>query len=326
MSKISEKDALKIAKEVIVSEVSAINNLKKTLGKKLYSFCNKIFHSKGKLIIIGVGKSGHIGNKLSATFSSTGTPSFFIHPSEAMHGDIGAISKEDTVILISNSGCTQEIIHILPNLKKIGCIILSICGDKKSKIYEESDVSLITEVKKEACPLGLAPTSSTTVTLVLGDIIAIILMKMKSFKEKDFGGNHPGGRLGKNLNLKIKDIMKKGKDIPIVENNKKLKDVLIEMTKKNMGCVIVSNKNNKGVGFFTDGDLRRSIKKLLDIHDTSIIQIMTKKFLSCNEDDYASDTLDVMKKNKINSLPVLDKKNKIIGAINMHILIDSGIN
>jgi len=326
MSKISEKDALKIAKEVIVSEVSAINNLKKTLGKKLYSFCNKIFHSKGKLIIIGVGKSGHIGNKLSATFSSTGTPSFFIHPSEAMHGDIGAISKEDTVILISNSGCTQEIMHILPNLKKIGCIILSICGDNKSKIYEESDVSLIAEVKKEACPLGLAPTTSTTVTLVLGDIIAIILMKMKSFKEKDFGGNHPGGRLGKNLNLKIKDIMRKGKDIPIVEDNKKLKDVLIEMTKKNMGCVIVSNKNNKAVGFFTDGDLRRSIKKLLDIHDTSIIQIMTKKFLSCNEDDYASDTLDVMKNNKINSLPVLDKKNKIIGAINMHILIDSGIN
>ena len=326
MSKISEKDALKIAREVIVSEVLAINNLKKTLSKKLYSFCNKIFHSKGKLIIIGVGKSGHIGNKLSATFSSTGTPSFFIHPSEAMHGDIGAISKEDTVILISNSGCTQEIMHILPNLKKIGCIILSICGNNKSKIYEESDISLIAEVKKEACPLDLAPTTSTSVTLVLGDIIAIILMKMKSFKEKDFGRNHPGGRLGKNLNLKIKDIMKIGKDIPTVENNKKLKDVLIEMTKKNMGCVIVSNKNNKAVGFFTDGDLRRSIKKLLDIHDTSIIQIMTKKFLSCNEDDYASDTLEVMKKNKINSLPVLDKKNKIIGAINMHILIHSGIN
>ena len=326
MPKFSEKDTLDLAKKVIVSEVSAINNLKKTLDKKLYSFCNKIFHSKGKLIIIGVGKSGHIGNKLSATFSSTGTPSFFIHPSEAMHGDIGAISKEDTVILISNSGCTQEIMHILPNLKKIGCIILSICGNNKSKIYEESDISLIAEVKKEACPLDLAPTTSTSVTLVLGDIIAIILMKMKSFKEKDFGRNHPGGRLGKNLNLKIKDIMKIGKDIPTVENNKKLKDVLIEMTKKNMGCVIVSNKNNKAVGFFTDGDLRRSIKKLLDIHDTSIIQIMTKKFLSCNEDDYASDTLEVMKKNKINSLPVLDKKNKIIGAINMHILIHSGIS
>lgn len=325
MSMISEKDALNIAKEVIVSEVSAINSLKKTLDKKLYLFCDKIFKSNGKLIIIGVGKSGHIANKLAATFSSTGTPSFFIHPSEAMHGDIGAVSKKDTILLISNSGCTQEIIQILPNLKKIGCNILSLCGNSKSKIYDESDMSLVVKVKKEACPLNLAPTSSTTVTLVLGDIIAVILMRMKSFKEKDFGENHPGGRLGKNLNLKIKDIMKKGKDIPVVGDDKKLKDALIEMTKKNMGCVIVANKNNKAIGFFTDGDLRRSIKKLLDIHDTFINKIMTKKFLSCSEDNYATEILEMMKKNKINSLPVLNN-NKIIGAISMHILIDSGIN
>ena len=325
MSMISEKDALNIAKEVIVSEVSAINSFKKTLDKKLYLFCDKIFKSNGKLIIIGVGKSGHIGNKLAATFSSTGTPSFFIHPSEAMHGDIGAVSKKDTILLISNSGCTQEIIQILPNLKKIGCNILSLCGNSKSKIYDESDISLVIKVKKEACPLNLAPTSSTTVTLVLGDIIAIILMRMKSFKEKDFGENHPGGRLGKKLNLKIKDIMKKGNDIPVVGNDKKLKDALIEMTKKNMGCVIVANKDNKAIGFFTDGDLRRSIKKLLDIHDTFINKIMTKKFLSCSEDNYATEILEIMKKNKINSLPVLNN-NKIIGAISMHILIDSGIN
>jgi arabinose-5-phosphate isomerase len=322
---ISEKDALNIAKEVIVSEVSAINSLKKTLDKKLYLFCDKIFKSNGKLIIIGVGKSGHIANKLAATFSSTGTPSFFIHPSEAMHGDIGAVSKKDTILLISNSGCTQEIIQILPNLKKIGCNILSLCGNSKSKIYDESDMSLVVKVKKEACPLNLAPTSSTTVTLVLGDIIAVILMRMKSFKEKDFGENHPGGRLGKNLNLKIKDIMKKGNDIPVVGSDKKLKDALIEMTKKNMGCVIIANKNNKAIGFFTDGDLRRSIKKLLDIHDTFINKIMTKKFLSCSEDNYATEILEMMKKNKINSLPVLNN-NKIIGAISMHILIDSGIN
>ena len=326
MPKFSEKDALNIAKKVITLEVSAINNLKKTLGKDLYLFCNKIYHSKGKIIIIGVGKSGHIGKKLAATFSSTGTPSFFVHPSEAMHGDIGVISKKDTVILISNSGCTQEIVHILPNLKKIGCSIISLCGNYKSKIYEESDISLSIAVKQEACPLNLAPTSSTTTTLVLGDIIALVLMKMKNFKAKDFGENHPGGRLGKNLNLKIKDIMKKGKDIPILKSHKKFKDVLIEMTKKNMGCVIISNKNNDAIGFFTDGDLRRSIEKLIDIHETSIDKIMTKKFLSCNEDNYASDVLEIMKKNRINSLPVLNIKNKIIGVINMHILIDSGIN
>jgi len=326
MSKLYESEALKIAQEVIKSEVSAINNLKKNLDKNLYLLCNAIYNCKGKLIIIGVGKSGHIANKLAATFSSTGTPSFFVHPSEAMHGDIGVISKKDIILLISNSGWTPEIISILPNLNKIGCSILSLCGNKKSRIYEDSDIALSINIKKEACPLNLAPTSSTSVTLVLGDIIAIILMKMRNFKSEEFAKNHPGGRLGKNLNLKIKDIMRSGKDIPLIKNQEKLKDVLIEMTNKNMGCVIIANHKNNAVGFFTDGDLRRAINKLLDIHDTPIEKIMTKKFLACNAEDYAADILDLMNNNKINSLPVLDIKNKIIGVINMHILIETGIS
>ena len=326
MSKLYESEALKIAQEVIKSEVSAINGLKKNLDRNLYLLCNAIYNCKGKLIIIGVGKSGHIANKLAATFSSTGTPSFFVHPSEAMHGDIGVISKKDTILLISNSGCTPEIISILPNLKKIGCSILSLCGSKKSRIYEDSDISLSINIKKEACPLNLAPTSSTSVTLVLGDIIAIILMKMRNFKSEEFAKNHPGGRLGKNLNLKIKDIMRSGKDIPLIKNQKKLKDVLIEMTNKNMGCVIIANHKNNAVGFFTDGDLRRAINKLLDIHETPIEKIMTKKFLTCSAEDYAADVLDLMNHNKINSLPVLGINNKIIGVINMHILMETGIS
>ncbi|MDA7842013.1 KpsF/GutQ family sugar-phosphate isomerase [Gammaproteobacteria bacterium] len=326
MSKLYESEALKIAQEVIKSEVSAINSLKKNLDKNLYLLCNVIYNCKGKLIIIGVGKSGHIANKLAATFSSTGTPSFFVHPSEAMHGDIGVISKKDTILLISNSGCTPEIISILPNLKQIGCSILSLCGSKKSRIYEDSDISLSINIKKEACPLNLAPTSSTSVTLVLGDIIAIILMNMRNFKPEEFAKNHPGGRLGKNLNLKIKDIMRSGKDIPLIKNQEKLKDVLIEMTNKNMGCVIIADHKNNAVGFFTDGDLRRAINKLLDIHETPIEKIMTKKFLTCSAEDYAADVLDLMNHNKINSLPVLDIKNKIIGVINMHILMETGIN
>jgi arabinose-5-phosphate isomerase len=249
-----------------------------------------------------------------------------VHPSEAMHGDIGVISRQDIILLISNSGCTPEIIPILPHLKKIGCSILSLCGNKKSKIYEESDISLSINIKKEACPLNLAPTSSTSVTLVLGDIIAIILMGMRKFKSEEFAKNHPGGRLGKNLNLKIKDIMRSGKDIPLIKKQKKLKDVLIEMTSKNMGCVIIANHKSNAVGFFTDGDLRRAINKLLDIHETPIEKIMTKKFLTCSASDYATDILNLMNKNKINSLPVLDTKNKIIGVVNMHILIEAGIN
>ena len=326
MAKFNQIDALAIAKKVIDSEVSAINFLKKNLGKELYLLCKEIHDCKGKLIILGVGKSGHIANKLSATLSSTGTPSFFIHPSEAMHGDIGSVSKKDTVLIISNSGCTAEIIPLLPNLKKIGCKILSLCGNKNSKIYEDSDISINISVSEEACPLNLAPTSSTTSALVAGDVIAVILMKMRNFKSDDFGKNHPGGRLGKNLNLKIKDIMRKEKDIPIILKKKKLKDALIEMTKKNLGCVIISDENKKAIGFFTDGDLRRSINKLLDIHNTSIEETMTKKFISCEENDYALDILNIMKEKKINSLPVLDSKEKAIGAINMHILMDSGIS
>ena len=326
MAKFNQIDALAIAKKVIDSEVSAINFLKKNLGKELYLLCKEIHDCKGKLIILGVGKSGHIANKLSATLSSTGTPSFFIHPSEAMHGDIGSVSKKDTVLIISNSGCTAEIIPLLPNLKKIGCKILSLCGNKNSKIYEDSDISINISVSKEACPLNLAPTSSTTSALVAGDVIAVILMKMRNFKSDDFGKNHPGGRLGKNLNLKIKDIMRKEKDIPIILKKKKLKDALIEMTKKNLGCVIINDENKKAIGFFTDGDLRRSINKLLDIHNTSIEETMTKKFISCEENDYALDILNIMKEKKINSLPVLDSKKKAIGAINMHILMDSGIS
>jgi len=326
MAKFNQIDALDIAKEVIVSEVSAINNLKKTLGKELYLICKEIHNCKGKLIIFGVGKSGHIANKLSATLSSTGTPSFFIHPSEGLHGDIGSVRKNDVVLIISNSGCTPEIVRLLPNLKKIGCKILSLCGNDDSKIFKYSDISINISIKKEACPLNLAPTSSTTATLVVGDVIAIILMKMKNFKSNDFASNHPGGLLGNNLNLKIKDIMKKNKDIPINTSEKKLKDALIEMTKKSLGCVIVSSDSKKAVGFFTDGDLRRSINKLLDIHNTSIVKTMTKKFISCKENDFALDVLNIMKEKKINSLPVLDDKKKIVGAINMHILIDSGIS
>ena len=326
MAKFNQIDALSIAKKVISSEVTAINNFKKALGKELYYFCNEIHNCKGKLIILGVGKSGHIARKLAATLSSTGTPSFFVHPSEAMHGDIGSISKKDLILIISNSGSTPEIIPLLPNLKKIGCRVLSLCGQKNSKIFENSDISIYIGVKKEACPLNLAPTSSTTVTLVIGDVIAIILMKMKNFQQKDFGVNHPGGRLGKNLNLKVKDIMRKGKNIPVIKDESMLKDALIEMTKKNLGCVIIENGAKEAVGFFTDGDLRRSIDKLLDIHNTSIRTSMTKKFISCREKDYAFDVLHIMQKNKINSLPVLDGKRKIIGAINIHILIDSGIN
>jgi len=325
MSILQKKDILNLADEIIRIEVSALNAFKKNLDERIYMLCKKINEAKGKVIVIGVGKSGHIGNKIAATLSSTGTPAIFVHPSEAMHGDIGVISKLDVVLLISNSGSTPEILSILPSLKKKGCKIMSLCGNTNSKIYEESEISVCISVKKEACPYNLAPTASTTTALVAGDVIAIILMKMKNFEAKNFGENHPGGKLGKTLNLRVNNLMHTGKDIPILNRKKMLKEAVFEMTKKNLGCVIISDDKNKAIGFFTDGDLRRSIKKLTDIHKTPIEKIMNKRFLFCFKNDYATDTLAKMKKNKINSLPVLDKNKKIIGAINMHILVNSGI-
>ena len=325
MSILQKKDILNLADEIIRIEVSALNTFKKNLDESIYNLCKKIFEAKGKVIVIGVGKSGHIGNKIAATLSSTGTPAIFVHPSEAMHGDIGVISKLDIILLISNSGSTPEILSILPNLKKKGCKIMSLCGNTNSKIYEESDISVCISVKKEACPHNLAPTASTTTALVAGDVIAIILMKMKNFEAKNFGENHPGGKLGKTLNLRVNNLMCTGKDIPILHRKKMLKEAVFEMTKKNLGCVVISDDKNKAIGFFTDGDLRRTIKNLTDIHKTPIEKIMNKKFLFCFKNDYATDTLAKMKKNKINSLPVLDKNKKIIGAINMHILVNSGI-
>ena len=270
MSKLQKKDVIQLAKDIIGIEVAALNSLKKSLDENLYSLCKRINETKGKVILIGVGKSGHIANKIAATLSSTGTPAIFLHPSEGMHGDLGVISKFDIILLISNSGSTPEILNILPNLEKKGCSIMSLCGNRNSKIYEESDLSIDISVKKEACPHDLAPTASTTTALVLGDVIAIILMKMKNFTAQEFGENHPGGQLGKSLNLKIKDIMHKGKDIPILKSEKMLKDALFEMTKKNLGCVIIIDHNNKASGFFTDGDLRRVIKKSIDLHNTKI--------------------------------------------------------
>ena len=325
MSILQKKDILNLADEIIRIEVSALNTFKKNLDESIYNLCKKIFEAKGKVIVIGVGKSGHIGNKIAATLSSTGTPAIFVHPSEAMHGDIGVISKLDIILLISNSGSTPEILSILPNLKKKGCKIMSLCGNTNSKIYEESEISVCISVKKEACPHNLAPTASTTTALVAGDVIAIILMKMKNFEAKNFGENHPGGKLGKTLNLRVNNLMCTGKDIPILHRKKMLKEAVFEMTKKNLGCVVISDDKNKAIGFFTDGDLRRTIKNLTDIHKTPIEKIMNKKFLFCFKNDYATDALAKMKKNKINSMPVLDKNKKIIGAINMHILVNSGI-
>ena len=310
------------AKKTFKIESEAINNLSKQIDKDFVSLCDAIRLNDGKFIIMGVGKSGHIGQKISATLSSTGTGSIFIHPTEAAHGDLGLIRKKDIVFLISNSGETDEIINILPSLKRLTRKITSLTSNKKSTIAKASDIGIIIK-SKEACPLDLAPTSSTTAALAFGDALAIALLESKGFTKKDFASSHPAGKLGKKLITQVKQLMHSGKDIPKVGINTLLSDALIEITDKSLGITLVKNRS-KVVGIFTDGDLRRCLNQKIDINSTLIKDVMTKKFITIEDEALAIDAAEIMESNKVFTLAVM-KKDKNVGVISMHDLIQARI-
>jgi arabinose-5-phosphate isomerase len=290
------------AKKTFKIESEAINNLSKQIDKDFVSLCDAIRLNDGKFIIMGVGKSGHIGQKISATLSSTGTGSIFIHPTEAAHGDLGLIRKKDIVFLISNSGETDEIINILPSLKRLTRKITSLTSNKKSTIAKASDIGIVLK-SKEACPLDLAPTSSTTAALAFGDALAIALLESKGFTKKDFASSHPAGKLGKKLITQVKHLMHSGKDIPKVGINTLLSDALIEITDKSLGITLVKNRS-KVVGIFKD--------------------VMTKKFITIEDEALAIDAAEIMESNKVFTLAVM-KKDKNVGVISMHDLIQARI-
>tara|TARA_B100000886_G_scaffold274232_1_gene198146 strand:- start:7479 stop:8300 length:822 start_codon:yes stop_codon:yes gene_type:complete len=272
---------------------------------------------------MGVGKSGHIAQKISATLSSTGTTSIFIHPTEAAHGDMGIISKKDIVLLISNSGETDEIVHIMSSIKRHAKEIVCLSGNNKSTIAMNADIKIQLKSKKEACPLDLAPTSSTTNALAFGDALAIALLEAKGFTKKDFASSHPAGKLGKKLITTVQDLMHSGSSVPMVKQNTILDKALLEITKKNLGITLIKEKT-KLTGIFTDGDLRRCINNKVDIHKTKIRDVMTKNFKKINSDSLAVDAAKLMEKNKIFTLVVF-KKNEYVGVITMHDLIDARI-
>tara|TARA_Y100000746_G_scaffold186838_1_gene165660 strand:+ start:40 stop:1005 length:966 start_codon:yes stop_codon:yes gene_type:complete len=311
------------AKRTLKIESNSINAIAKQLDESFTNLCDTVFKSDGKFIIMGVGKSGHIAQKISATLSSTGTPSIFIHPTEAAHGDMGLINKKDIVLLISNSGETDEIVNILPSLKRHAKEIASLTSNNKSSIANSSDIKIQLKSNKEACPMDLAPTSSTTNALVFGDALAIALLEAKGFTKKDFAASHPAGKLGKKLITQVKDLMHKGSAIPKVSPNTILDKALIEITKKNLGITLVKNKS-KVVGIFTDGDLRRCITKKINIQKTMIKDVMTKNFITINSESLAVDAAKIMEKNKIFTLVVIDK-DKDKGVISMHDLIEARI-
>ena len=319
-----ENKHLKVGRRTIRIEAKGLDNLAKSIGREFDDVCDKLLQTKGKIITLGIGKSGHIAKKVSATLSSTGSPSNFINAAEALHGDIGGINKSDKVLIFSHSGQSKEILDLLPYLKNLGCDFFSITGSKDSMIAKNSNINIDTGISEEACPLDLAPTTSTTASLALGDAIAVALLEAKSFKADDFAKSHPGGKLGKRLILKAEDVMKKGEELPIVLPTDSLAKTLIEISSKGLGVALVIEKSNLK-GIFTDGDLRRALNKKIDLLEAPISKLMSKKAKTIRHSALATEAIKLMQKNQIYSLVVLDQEKRPKGLIRMHDLIEAGL-
>ena len=315
---------LKSGRRTIRIESKGLEKLAKTLTADFNIVCDKLFKTKGKIITLGIGKSGHIAKKVSATLSSTGSASSFINAGEALHGDIGGINKNDAVIIFSHSGETEEIIDLIPFLRSSGCEFFSITGARDSFIAKNSLINLDTGISEEACPLDLAPTTSTTASLALGDAIAVALLEAKNFKSDDFAKSHPGGKLGKRLITTVEDLMAKNKDLPVVSRDMTLSDTLIEISSKGLGVALVVEKKRL-VGIFTDGDLRRTLNQVKDPLNKKIENYMTKRTKTILKNKLAIEALDIMQKNKIYSIAVVDSKKIPVGIIRMHDLVEAGL-
>ncbi|MGE5436211.1 MAG: KpsF/GutQ family sugar-phosphate isomerase [Syntrophothermus sp.] len=312
-------------KEVVRIEATAVNKLIENINDQFALAVEMIINSKGRVVLTGMGKSGIIARKIVATLNSTGTAAIYLHPTDALHGDLGMVRKEDVVILISKSGETEEICNLVPLLKRMGIKLIAISGRENSKLGKESDVFLSIGSIEEACPHDLAPTSSTTATLVLGDALSVVLLQLRGFTAQDFAYLHPGGSLGKRLSLEIKEIMIKGNDIPIVKENTLIKDVIWEITSKRLGTTCVVDDNNILIGVITDGDLRRILEKTLNISGLTAKDIMTKNPKTLMQNQLASFALQQMENFKITSTIIIDDETKPIGIVHLHDLINLGL-
>lgn len=313
------------AKRTILTEQRAIDALLHRLDGDFTRACETMSACQGRVIVTGMGKSGHIANKIAATLASTGTPAFFVHPGEASHGDLGMITKDDVVLAISNSGNTSEIVTILPLIKRMGTPLICMTGNPNSIMAQQADIRLDISIETEACPLGLAPTTSTTVSLVMGDALAVALLEAKGFSEEDFAFSHPGGALGKKLLLKVSDLMHTGDRIPRVSQDTLLSEGLLEITRKGLGLTAVIAADNTLAGLFTDGDLRRAFENKVDITTTPIGQLMTTNCKTISPDALAAEGLNVMEVNKITGLLVVNSERELVGVLHMHDLLRAGV-
>ena len=316
----------RLGKAVIDTEARAVAALASRVNSDFVTACRFMFSCQGRIVVLGMGKSGHVGGKIAATLASTGSPAFFVHPGEASHGDLGMITAKDVVLALSNSGETEEINSILPLIKRLGVPLIALTGNADSTLARAADVNIDVSVAQEACPLGLAPTASTTAALAMGDALAIALLEARGFTAEDFAHSHPGGRLGRlRLLLLIRDIMHTGSAAPSVAEIDKVSDALMEMTKKGLGMTTVVDDGGHVVGIFTDGDLRRILDRQVDVHATAVGQVMTRAYKSVRPDMLAAEALHIMEENRINALPVVDEQKRLIGALNMHDLLRAGV-
>lgn len=318
--------SLRLGKFVIAQEEKALEVLRQSLGKDFSRALECIFSCKGRLVISGMGKSGHIGKKISATMSSTGTPSFFLHPAEASHGDLGALTKNDVLLAISNSGETKELFDVLEYAGRHAIKIIAITKNKNSFLGTQADICLLLPNEQEACPIGCAPTSSTTMTLALGDALAMALLDLRGFSAEDFHDFHPGGKLGSKLK-RVKDLMHTGEELPLIDKNAKMKDAVIEMTKKGLGCIAIVDKNTENrlslLGIIADGDLRRHMSA--DLLEKNVQEVMSASPTTIDAEALASKAVGIMNRKSITSLVVVDEQNYMVGLIHMHDCLRIGI-
>jgi arabinose-5-phosphate isomerase len=319
------KRLIEMGREALRIEARAVAALVDRLGEDFDAACRTLLACTGRVVVSGMGKSGHIGGKIAATLASTGTPAFFLHPAEASHGDLGMVAKGDVVLAISYSGETSELLTILPLFKRMDARLVAMTGNRSSTLAREADVHLDVSVPAEACPLNLAPTASTTAALAMGDALAVALLKHRGFTEADFARSHPGGALGRRLLLHVADVMRRGNDLPVVRPETPLTEGLLEMSRKRLGLTAVVDGDRKVVGIFTDGDLRRALDRDVDIHRTTMADVMTRAPRAIGPDELAAEAVLMMEKHAINGLLVLDPAGRLVGALNVHDLLRAGV-
>lgn len=322
---LSNEELLGLARETLEIESRAVQRISERLTDEFATACRLCIATPGRVVVTGMGKSGHIASKIAATLASTGTPSFFMHPAEASHGDLGMITGQDLLLAISYSGETEEVVTILPLVKRMGARLVSMTGNRRSTLARAANAHIDVGVDEEACPLNLAPTASTTATLAMGDALAVALLKSRGFTAEDFARSHPSGSLGKRLLLRVADVMRTGPDIPSVQPEVRLRDGLMEMTEKGLGMTAIVDADDRILGIFTDGDLRRALDDGADVHTTSMREVMHQGCKTVAGDVLAAEAVHMLEENKITSLLVAGDDNRLIGALNIHDLFRAGI-